>query len=353
MCDERSLLALLMILAVSCTGTSGNATSAGRGSAAPAPLASGTASPANGSPGQVPTDPPAPPASDKEIRAALLEAAGDKPVLLALDARGQLVARTVDGAFTRVLAPGPYGDGAADAERDLVWLRDDHKLDVLDLRGKVLVPVTAVTFPNKAMEQFGHITEPPSWTMNTFVNVMLATPCGKAAGLRLDWAHNGEATADWAKGFRAAARDWFASEEKRAAHPLGPNPYPSRSKKRRVPRDVGTCRSDSKEEYGKDRCGDGMPFGATGADLVVIGSNAGQCPASHCGLYDPKTKRFTAVPGIDPDDDAAPSCGPFLFDNIGTSFLVKDQACGPDLPCRSVGRIALGWVGGNRTLDKR
>jgi hypothetical protein len=296
--------------------------------------------------------PAAPPPSAKAIRATLLEAAGDRPVLLALDAKGQLVARTVDGAFTRVLVPGPYGDAAPDAERDLVWLRDDHKLDVLDLRGKALAPVTVVTFPDKAMEQLGqHITEPPSWVTDKFVNVMLATPCGKATGLRLEWA-TGESTAAWAKGFRAVAKDWLAAEDKRVKHALGSDPFPSTSKKRKVPRNVGTCRADAKEEYGKSRCGEAMPFGATGAELVITGADADRCPASQCGLYDPKAKQFSAVPGFDPGDEAAPSCGPFLFDRAGTSFLAGEKACGPDLTCGSVGRLAIGWLEGNRALGK-
>jgi hypothetical protein len=360
--DERMLLAFWMIIAVACKGDGGTA-APGTGSAAPAPSGSGAARPAPTPPEAgtasaapappVPAPPPAPAPLAKEIRVTLVEAAGGKPVLLALDAKGQLVGRTVDGSVTRVLLAGPYGDAAPDAERDLVWLRDDHKLDVLDLRGKVLAPVTVVTFPDKAMEKLGqHITEPPMWTMDRFVNVTLSTPCAKASGLRLEWAHNGESTADWAKGFRATGKTWFAAEDKRAKHALGADPYPSTSKKRKVPRNVGTCQADAKEESGKNLCGAAMPFGATGAELVTTGARAERCPAVQCGLYDPRTKKFSAVPGLDAADEAAPSCGPFLFDSAGTSFLIKDQACGPDLTCSSVGRLAIGWLEGNRALGK-
>jgi hypothetical protein len=354
-------LALLMIIAVSCKGNTGNAASGTAGSAAAPGSGTSAALPGSGTASAAPTPPAsgsappatAPPTSGKELRASLLEAAGGKPVLLALDAKGQLVARTADGGFTRVLLAGPYGDAAPDADRDLVWLRDDHKLDVLDLRGKALAPVTVVTFPDKAMEKLGqHITEPPTWT-DTFVNVQLATPCGKQSGLRLEWAHNGESTADWAKGFRAVARDWFTAEAKRARHPLGADPYPSAVTKRKVPKTVGTCKADAKEEYGKSRCGQAIAFGATGSELVVTGADADRCPATSCGLYDPKAKKFAAVPGVAADDDKAPTCGPFLFDSAATSFLVADQACGPGPACASVGKLAIGWLDGNRALDRQ
>jgi len=155
--DERLLLALVLAGAVSCKGGAGNASTtgsaAGTAAASGSAPGSGTAAAAPGagtaSAAPAPTAPPAP--AGKPIRASLIEAAGGKPVLLALDGKGQLVARTVDGGVSRVLLPGPYGDAAPDAERDLVWLRDDHKLDVLDLRGPALAPVTVVTFPDKAM----------------------------------------------------------------------------------------------------------------------------------------------------------------------------------------------------------
>jgi hypothetical protein len=349
--DERLLLALVLAGAVSCKGGAGNASTAG---SAAGTAAAGGSAPGSGTAAPAPPAPPAPAPAGKPIRASLIEAAGGKPVLLALDGTGQLVARTVDGGVSRVLLPGPYGDAAPDAERDLVWLRDDHKLDVLDLRGPALAPVTVVTFPDKAMQQIGeHITEPPRWTMDGFVSIMLGSPCGKGAGLRLDWSHNGESTQEFAKGFRAVAKDWFAAQEHRAKQPLGPDPFGARAAKHKVPKKVGTCATDAKEEFGKDRCGTAAPFGATGVDLVVVGASSEHCPASHCQLYDPKAKKFTPVPGLDASDDAAPSCGPFRFDSAGTSFLIADQACGADLTCRSAGKLAIGWLEGNRVVDKQ
>src|SRR5215471_9805362 len=104
--DERLLLALVLAGAVSCKGGAGNASTTGSAAGGSAP-GSGTAAAAPGagtaSAAPAPPAPPAPAPAGKPIRASLIEAAGGKPVLLALDGTGQLVARTVDGGVSRVL----------------------------------------------------------------------------------------------------------------------------------------------------------------------------------------------------------------------------------------------------------
>ena len=331
---KRSI-ALLLVLAA-CSKPSSEASSGGA-PAKPAPSAPVA---------------PAPPAAGKPIRARLAADAAGKPVLLALDPAGQLIARTADGSFTRVLLAGPYGDAAPDPERDLVWLRGDDQLDVLDLRGAALTATTVIRFPSHAMEKLGqHITEPVSWTMESFVNVMLSTPCGAGAGLRLPWANDGEGTAAWAQGFRAVAKDWFAAEARRDKHAVAPAAYSTAPQKHKVPRGAGTCRTDAKEEYGASRCGQSLPLGATGAELMIVSASADHCPATRCQLYDPRTKQLSPIPGLDPGDDRAPTCGPFRFDPSGTSFLVADQVCGADLTCSSVGHLAIGWLAGDHELD--
>jgi hypothetical protein len=94
-----------------------------------------------------------------------------------------------------------------------------------------------------------------------------------------------------------------------------------------------------------------VAFGATGRELVVVGASAERCPAKHCQLYDPGTRKFSPVPGFDPDDKTAPTCGPFQFDTAGTSYLVGDELCGRDLTCSSLGRLAIGWLDANRDVD--
>jgi hypothetical protein len=321
-------------------GGSAGGGAAGAGSAGAGSAAAGSAGGAAG------------PATGKPLRAALLDEAGGKPLLLALDASGQLVARSADGTFNRVLAPGPYGDAAPDDERELVWLRGDIKLDVVDLRapGPAAAKNLATSAP-KAIEKLGeHITEPPTWTMATFVNIMLDTPCMNGAGLRLDWARDGAGTTTGGESVRVVAKDWFAAQEKRAKRTV-PAGFSVPGKRHKVPRRVGTCHADAKDELGKSACGTSMPFGATGLELVVVGASADRCPSKQCQLYDAKTKKFSPVPGVDAADKEARTCGPVQFDSTGRSYLVEDKVCGPDLTCSSVGRLAIGWLEASRTLD--
>ncbi len=320
-------------------GPTGSSTVASSGSAA----ASGTERSVGA--GSAVATPPS-----KPLLESLAADASGKAVLFALDAKGQLIARSVDGAFTRVVAPGPYGDAAADAERDLIWLRGDTTLDVLDLRDAG-VAKTLATAPDKAIEKLGeHITEPPTWTMDTYVNIMLDTPCSNGSGLRLDWSHDGNGTTTGGESVHVVAKSWFAAEEKRTKRAIPPRFSSLISKLHKVPRDVGTCHTDVKQESGKATCGRGVPFGSTGLELVVVGATD-NCPANHCQLFDATTKKYIPVPGTSTEDAEARTCGPFVFDAAGTSYLVEDKVCGPDRACTSVGKLAIGWLDADRILD--
>src|SRR5262249_37071143 len=150
--------------------------------------------------------------SGKPLRIALLDdaGAGARPLLLALDATGQLIVRSADGSFSRVLLHGPYGDAAYDVPRELVWLRGDTKLDVLDLPEPAPVARTLVQADDNVLEKLGeHMTEPPTWTMDTYVNIMLDTPCHNGAGLRLDWSKGGVSTNYGAESVHVVDKPWF------------------------------------------------------------------------------------------------------------------------------------------------
>jgi hypothetical protein len=291
----------------------------------------------------------APPA--QPIRESLLEAAAGRPLLLALDGEGRLVARTVDGAFSRTLLPGPYGAGVADAQRDLVWLRGERALDVLDLRATSLAPVTVVTYPDGALEKLGaELAEPPRWSSDRALFVQVATPCRRSAGLVLEWARDGASAAAWAAGFRAVAKSWLFAEERRTRNELGPEPYPTGHLRRKAPANVGTCKHDGRTEVGRRRCGEAVPFGGTGLELVVVGASTERCPAEQCALVNPRSKKVSPVPGFALDDEAAASCGPFWFDRTGRFFLVGERVCTATLECTVVGRRALGWLEGGHLV---
>src|SRR5262245_1662659 len=145
---------------------------AASGSAAAKPAAgsgSGSAATAAGAgSGSAATD--APP-SGKPLRETIAAGAKGKPVLLAIDAKGQLIARTVDDSSTAVLLAGPYTDALHDDALDLVWLRRTAAIDVLDLRlPGSRAARTLVTAPDKVLEKLAeHFSEPPHWNMKDSV----------------------------------------------------------------------------------------------------------------------------------------------------------------------------------------
>jgi hypothetical protein len=201
------------------------------------------------------------------------------------------------------------------------------------------------------LEKLGeHFSEPPHWDMTSSVVVNLGATCRGGAGLVLDWAKGGVGATTGGEEVKIVAKDWFAAQDHRAAREVPPRFTRKLAKPRKVPKDVGTCHTDAKEELGKAECGRGMYFGATNYELITVTAGSERCPAKQCRLYDGATKKYLAVPGIAPDDIEAPTCGPFLFDGTGTSYLVDDQVCAGQA-CASVGKLAIGWLDGSRALD--
>jgi len=318
-------------------GSSGSAEAVG--SAGPPTAGSSAAAPSGSGSG-------AASASGVSVRQALVAAARGKQLLFALDDDGHLIARSLDGSVKQVLAPGPYGNALLDDQRELIWLRGDTTFDVVDLRAPAPAHATQLVTinPPKAMEKLGDtISEPPHWTMADFVFINLNTDCSRGAGLELKWANGGEGALDGAEGIKVVAKDWFAAEEHRAPRTDLPKPPSDASGHVRV-----SDRSKCKGEYG-EQCGTSIAFGATGRQLVVVAADADKCPAMRCALFDPKTKKLSPVPGADTADDAE-TCGPYLFDPSGMSYLVDDNACGPDGACASVGLQAIGWLDGMRSV---
>jgi hypothetical protein len=322
------------------SGSAAAAAGAGSGSAA---TAAGT-----GSGSAATTAPP----SGKPLRETIAASAKGKPVLLAIDAKGQLIARTVDDSSTQVLLAGPYSDALHDDALDLVWLRRTAAIDVLDLRlpGSPAAR-TLVTAPDKVLEKLAeHFSEPPHWNMKDSVVINLGDACRQATGLVLDWSKGGIGTATFSEGVKVADKDWFAAQEHRAKQDVPAAFTKKLAKRHKVPKSAGTCHRDIKEELGKDDCGRGLYFGETGGELVIASANAEKCPAKQCRLYDASTKKYAAVPGLDADDPDEHTCGPFLFDRAGTSYLVNDKVCSGSV-CTSVGKLAVGWLDGERVLD--
>jgi hypothetical protein len=352
---RKSVLAAIVAVTVGCDrgpapATAGPVGSAGSaGAATPIQVAAAPAA----TPTPATPKPPAPAVGGKPLKEALAAAAG-KPLLLALDAKGQLIARTVEGGYSAVVLPGPYGDALHDVAADLVWLRHDTGVDVLDLRTPgapgTAVATPLVTSPNKALEKLGeHFDEPPHWDMTTSVVIMVGTACHGGAGIVFDWTKGGAATTTGAEQVKIVGKDWLAAQDHRSRHDLPPG-FAKIGKRLKVPKGIGTCKVNAKEEYGKDACGAGLEFGATGPQIVVVSANPDKCPAKQCQLYDKATKKYALVPAFESDDTQAPSCGPFLFDPTGKVYLIEDKVC-TGVICTSVGKQAIGWLDGARVLD--
>jgi hypothetical protein len=346
--------------------------SAGSGSGATGSAATGSAATGSAATGSAETRSAATSApSGQSLRDALSEAAAGKPLLLALDAGGQLTARTIDDSYTTAVLQGPYDDALHDSALDLVWLRREAAIDVLDLRlpGPAAAK-TLVTAPDKAFKNLGvHFSKSPHWDMTSSVVIELEKPCSPATSIVLEWSNGGVGAAPFGEGMKVVARDWFAVEEHRIRRD-GPRPFTEgrnelamatggtgRSAVRRptlleVPKGIGSCHVDTKTRLGQDECGEGQYFGETEYDeLVVVSANAKKCPAKQCRLYHLTSKKYSVVPGVAPDDREGRSCGPFLFDPDGTSYLIHDKVC-TGQSCSSVGRLAIGWLDGARVLDE-
>src|SRR5262249_48394650 len=143
----------------------------------------------------------------------------------------------------------------------------------------------------------------------------------------------------------------FVAQEKRSKRDLRPGfslPSPTH---RKVPRDIGTCHLDARREFGKNLCGRAVRFGNIDLELVVVSANEDKCPSVQCQLYDAEAKKFSPVPGV-PGADVGDvfTCGPFLFEDTGKSYLFRDNVCGADAPCTSVGRQAIDWLDGSYGL---
>ena len=311
----------------------------------------GTGSAGSGGSAAIASPGSAAPVSAKALQDALLEAAGNNEVVFALDAKGELIARRADGTSTTVLLGGPYTTAYHDAARELIWLRRDTGFDVLDLRAPgPAVATTVIAAPEKvAANEADPITEPPRWDMTERVVIDVGTRCRGGAGLTFAWSKDGACTTTGSEKLKVVAKDWFAAQEHRAVHELTNFTRPIKQH-HHVPAAQGTCKTDKKGEIGY-LCGTGYELGALPYDLVITSANTEKCPTKQCRLYDRARKKYLPVPGVPADDPDAATCGPFLFDESGTSYLVGDQVCDSQLHCTSVGRQAIGWLGRDRVLD--
>jgi hypothetical protein len=342
------------------------ACSKGAGGNGPASGANGTAAaptPVPAPPAKTAIDaaPPAPTAfaatKGASVRDELLAEAAGKPVALHLDDAGRLASTAADGAITHVLAPGPFVDAIHDDPRDLIWVRTDRGLAVVDLRARTAEPLLIVAFVDAKNEHLhGEMDRAPDWSPTSAFSASFSY-CGEGdtisggGGLGLSWEPGGWNGGDGAaaQGVRLDGAEWLRANVKREQRRASDKVYPfgESRKKVKIPASAGDCGEHAgDEEYGE--CGANVPFGRTGAYLVATHVDQSQCPAAQCRLWTPSQKKWSPVLGLDPDAEGARTCGPFFFDVSGAVVLHREgRLCTADGACRTIGRRALGWLGGS------
>jgi hypothetical protein len=252
---------------------------------------------------------------------------------------GELVLQSLDATSVRVLAGAAQG-ALYDPRLELVWFDTSDRLWVLDLRTPASSPVLIaehVPFPSelRVVQSREQRLEP-------------ADGCGTAPALKLSWsarpsleAGPGPNTAP-APTLTPEGTSWLVRElgrtERVVAAPLrfsGPDPDVPR------PETGRTCEDAT--------CGATLPFGTRSWQLVVVETSVrAGCSRAACLLREAKTGGYATPPEADhfgPALGAQPGpCGPYLFNQDGSSFLVGDVACSPQRGCQKLQGQALGWI---------
>ena len=247
--------------------------------------------------------------------------------------------QSVDTPAVRVLAGAAQG-ALYDQRMELVWFDTSDRLWVLDLRTPALAPVLIaeqVPFPSQL-----HVVRNPGQRGEPRAG------CEQAPALQLNWSAHPSLDAGPGLAANTAAprltpegTSWLVRELGRAERPVADplrfsRPAPGVS----LPESARSCEAPT--------CGATLPFGPRGWQLVLVeaGMRAG-CSRYACLLRDVKTGSYATPPEADhfgtaPGVEPGP-CGPYLFNQDGTSFLVGDVACTPKR-CQKLQGQALGWI---------
>jgi hypothetical protein len=290
-------------------------------------------------------------APDGGFAAAARKASHGAPVLLVI-VDDAVEARSADGSFKAVIAPGPVGGAVYDPELQLLWVRRVGQLEVWDLTQDKpkAIPILADA-PDQgdfAIERGDHQVHPPG-------------TCVVPGTMTVKWSKHPSVEI---KGFdemdsppqpRLVGAAWLAKE---AARPLrsvpaarAPLPAPPAKANVSIPRAVGKCTSPGD-------CGSGVPFGETGWTLVVASQEPGSdCQHFRCLLHDPQAKTFGKPPRPakwkpEAQKSMLGDCGLYRFEAGGKWFAVNDQVCAVGGACSTVAKSAqaIGWLDGGRDV---
>jgi hypothetical protein len=260
-------------------------------------------------------------------------------------------ARSADGKLKRVIVPGPVQQAIYDGVLDLLWVRRLHTIEVWDLRQA----------RPKALPMIADVSEEGEFTveMKGSRSLRVTSACVVPGSTQLKWTKRPSVGL---LGFdegeppkpRLVGAAWLTAELERVSRSIAISPadLPAFGTKAvaDLPGRVGMC-----DEPGQ--CGTGVPFGATGWNLIYAGESPdGDCRHFRCLLHDPATGKFGKPPL--PDQwlpGAKPAligdCGLYRFDASGKWFAIGGKLCSLRVGCANLGDATpLGWLDGERGI---
>jgi hypothetical protein len=275
----------------------------------------------------------------------LKSAAGGEPVFLLRDGV-RVLARTVSRGLDREL--GSSGSAPIFDDRvQLIWLRSEDRLEVLDLRA----PKPAAKLVVKGVPQAAHLSirwklgdqerglEQPGVCDPDQEMILMVEDRPHIEGLDESTRQPTLVGAPWLKQARARApvegarRLWFLPD----------------AAKMKLPAGVGHC--DDKSD-----CGRWLPFGKHGQRLVLIEDRdvGGHCPKRACLLYDPATKLYATPPGAarwgPAKQTTGGECFPYYFDASGEWVASSGEVCQSGRACVKIGGDVFGVLDGGTTI---
>ena len=284
--------------------------------------------------------------ADTGLAATLRKGAGGAPVLLAI-VNAAVEARSADGKFKLLIAPGPLDDAVYDAALELIWVRRPGTLEVWDLREQKPKAIPILT---DAVDQGDFTIERGNHDVNA------GGMCEVTATMTIKWSRHPSVEIvgyDDPPQPRLVGAAWLRAEFERPLRPVSltrSDPMLTDESHVRVPRKVGTC---SYPPY----CGRGVPFGNTGWTLAIASEEQGDCEHLACVLYDPRAKKFGKPPLPEKWKPSAQksmlgACGLYRFELGGKWFAVEDQVCAIGGSCSTLADSArvIGWLDGEHAV---
>jgi hypothetical protein len=248
----------------------------------------------------------------------------------------KLLLRTWDPGSEQVLASSAQRS-LYDERLELVWFDSGDKLWVLDLR----VPGSSPILIAEHVPQYSelHVARTPGKLLEP------ADSCDTVPVLRLNWNAKPafEAWYATAPPLSVEGKNWLLAElarPERAA--MDQQVFAATDPGISLPDTLTQCEEPT-------ACGASLPFAKRGWELVLVRAALGaDCWHYACLFRDINTGAFATMPEPNhwgPASEVEPgTCGRYLFNHDGSSFLVGNLLCMSGRPCQKLEGQALGWL---------